>query len=239
MKLNTVLNRRTTGHTLLRLDAFAPMAAHPTRTAHPVAALAARTRVPSGRALPWYAGLKAARLALAALFVGWLLALSACSAPPRMDDFAGQQPVLDLRTFFNGRVMAYGLFTDRSGAVVKRFSVTMDCQWTGDEGVLDEAFSYADGSSSRRVWRLHRQADGRYLGRADDVVGEATGQERGPAFQWRYTLRLPVDGSVYEVQFDDWMYLMSERVMLNRAVMSKFGFRLGEVTLSFVKPQAP
>jgi NAD(P)-dependent dehydrogenase (short-subunit alcohol dehydrogenase family) len=46
-----------------------------------------------------------------------------------------------------------------------------------------------------------------------------------------------VDGKVYEVQFDDWMYLMDERVMLNKAVMSKFGIRLGEVTLSFYKPR--
>jgi hypothetical protein len=28
---------------------------------------------------------------------------------------------------------------------------------------------------------------------------------------------------------------MDDRVMLNRAVMSKFGFRLGEVTLAFYK----
>jgi hypothetical protein len=28
---------------------------------------------------------------------------------------------------------------------------------------------------------------------------------------------------------------MDDRVMLNRAVMSKFGIRLGEVTLSFYK----
>jgi len=32
------------------------------------------------------------------------------------------------------------------------------------------------------------------------------------------------------------MYLIDDRVMLNRSVMSKFGIRLGEVTLSFVKP---
>jgi Protein of unknown function (DUF3833) len=49
-------------------------------------------------------------------------------------------------------------------------------------------------------------------------------------------LSLPVDGKTYEVQFDDWMYLVSDKVMLNRAVMSKFGFRLGEVLLSFTKP---
>jgi len=119
--------------------------------------------------------------------------------------------------------------------VVRRFTVVMDCHWEGNQGVLDEAFSYSDGSTQRRVWRLTKHADGRYTGRADDVVGEAEGQESGNAFHWNYTLRLPVDGKEYEVQFDDWMFLIDERVMLNRATMSKFGITLGEVLLSFTK----
>jgi len=44
-----------------------------------------------------------------------------------------------------------------------------------------------------------------------------------------------VDGRIVNVQFDDWMYLMDDKVMLNKAVMSKFGIQLGEVTLSFTK----
>ena len=69
----------------------------------------------------------------------------------------------------------------------------------------------------------------------DAVLPQLLRQAAGNAFNWRYTLKLPVDGSVYEVQFDDWMYLMDERVMLNKAVMSKFGITLGEVTLSFYR----
>jgi len=67
------------------------------------------------------------------------------------------------------------------------------------------------------------------------VVGEALGEQSGNSFHWTYTMALPVDGRVIEVQFDDWMYLVTERVLLNRAEMSKFGVRLGEVTLSFTK----
>jgi hypothetical protein len=67
------------------------------------------------------------------------------------------------------------------------------------------------------------------------VIGEASGATGGNAFNWRYTLALPVDGSTYHVNFDDWMFMMDDKVMLNRAVMSKFGFRLGEITLSFRK----
>ena len=66
-------------------------------------------------------------------------------------------------------------------------------------------------------------------------VSDTLFSEKGNAFRWGYTLKLPVDGRIIEVQFDDWMYLMTDKVMLNKAVMSKFGFKLGEVTLSFVK----
>jgi hypothetical protein len=48
-------------------------------------------------------------------------------------------------------------------------------------------------------------------------------------------LALPVDGKVYNVDFDDWMFLIDEKVMLNRSLMSKWGFHLGEVSLSFTR----
>ncbi len=163
-------------------------------------------------------------------------ALLASCASPTAADYATEKPVLDLKTYFNGELTAHGLFTDRSGKVVRRFVVTMKCAWQGDDGVLDEHFVYSDGETQRRVWRLHQLPGGRYSGAADDVVGAAQGMSAGNAFQWAYTLRLPVDGKTYEVQFDDWMYLIDEHVMLNKAVMSKFGVRLGEVTLAFHKP---
>jgi hypothetical protein len=168
------------------------------------------------------------------LLCAMAIALTACASPTPAD-YAAEKPVLDLQRYFNGDITAHGIFTDRSGKVVRRFTVLMKCLWTGDEGVLDEAFTYSDGKTERRVWRMKKLPDGKYTGTAGDVVGTAHGQAAGNAFQWAYTLKLPVDGSVYEVQFDDWMFLIDERVMLNKAVMSKFGIRLGEVTLSFHK----
>ena len=160
------------------------------------------------------------------------LLLGGC-ASQNIANYAGQQPALDLQQYFNGTLDAYGVFTDRSGVVVKRFTVVMQCSWDGDDGVLDEDFTYSDGTKQKRIWRLKKTGEGRFVGRADDVVGEALGESRGNAFHWTYTLSLPVDGRPIEVQFDDWMYLMTDKVMLNKAAMSKFGVRLGEVTLSF------
>ena len=175
----------------------------------------------------------------AALALALAAALVAGCAGPQVADYAAEKPVLDMRQYFNGTLDAYGVFTDRSGKVVKRFTVVMTCSWQGapgaETGTLDEDFTYSDGTKGRRIWTLKRGTDGRYTGTASDVVGEATGQEKGNAFRWGYTLQLPVDGRIIDVQFDDWMYLMNDTVMLNKAQMSKFGFGLGEVTLSFVK----
>ncbi len=170
---------------------------------------------------------------LLCVFAG-MLGLAGCGSV-EVQRYAAQEPTLDLREYFNGTLDAYGIFQDRSGEVVKRFHVLIEASWTGDVGTLDEHFTYSDGTTQRRVWTVTRHAAGRYTGTAGDVVGEAVGEAAGNALRWRYVLALPVDGKVYKVDFDDWMFLMDERVMLNRSEMSKFGIRLGEVTLSFHK----
>ncbi|NDH52900.1 MAG: DUF3833 domain-containing protein [Betaproteobacteria bacterium] len=171
---------------------------------------------------------------IAAAAAAAVAVLAGC-ASPQIGDYRDEKPVLELRSYFNGTLDAHGVFTDRWGKVVKRFTVRMQCSWQGKDGVLDEDFLYSDGSRQKRVWRLTDLGDGHFEGRADDVVGVARGQQMGNTFHWTYTLALPVDGRVYEVQFDDWMYLVDGQVMLNRAEMRKFGIRLGDVTLSFTK----
>lgn len=164
------------------------------------------------------------------------LMLTGCASAPVPEDYAAEKPVLDLKTYFNGPMTAHGLFTDRAGKVQRRFVVQLLGRWQGDVGTLEEDFIYSDGKTERRVWTITSLGNGRYKGTAADVVGEAAGEARGNALRWSYTLRLPVDGTTYDVQFDDWMYLMDGKVMLNKARMSKFGFHLGDVTLSFYKP---
>lgn len=164
-----------------------------------------------------------------------LLLVGACATPVEPAHYASEKPVLDLKQYFNGTLDANGMFQDRAGTVIKRFAVVMTCTWQGDVGTLDEDFTYSDGTRQRRVWTLRKTGADHYVGTAADVVGQAEGVIAGNALRWRYTLALPVDGKVINVQMEDWMYLMNERVMLNRAAMSKYGFHVGDVTLTFDK----
>jgi hypothetical protein len=185
---------------------------------------------------PWPAGPPAARPRRAALagLAGFAALAAGCAGPDPLR-YAAEKPVLDLKTYFSGQVDAWGVFQDRSGAVVRRFTVDMRCSWDGDVGTLDEDFFFSDGKREKRVWTIRKLPEGRYVGTAADVVGEARGVASGNALNWRYTLALPVDGRTWNVDLDDWMYLIDDRVMLNRARMSKLGIHLGDVLLSFTR----
>ncbi len=179
------------------------------------------------------------QIPLSAAILGAAVAASVagCSAPSP-SQYAGQLPRLDVERYFDGALEAHGMFQDRSGAVVKRFVVSVRGSWQGDDGKLEEDFTYADGTRQQRTWRLHKSGAGRLTATAPDVVGVAQGTVTGNALHWRYVLALPVDGRVIKVDMDDWMFLIDGRVMLNRTAMSKFGVNLGSVTLSFNKQGA-
>ena len=167
-----------------------------------------------------------------------LLLLAGCSSvDPQV--YRDEAPALDLQRYFNGRLEGHGMVLDRGGQVQRRFVVTIQADWQGDTGTLDEQFAWSDGKRERRVWTLRRAGDGtaaRWVGTAADVVGEARGIVSGNALNWSYTFDLRIEGGRnFHVDFDDWMFLIDDRVLLNRAVMSFYGIRVGEVLISFRK----
>jgi hypothetical protein len=148
-------------------------------------------------------------------------------------DFANSEPRLVVEDYFAGRTRAWGLFEDRFGNLRRQFVVEIDGRWDGRELVLDEHFTYADGERDRRIWRIVKTDEHTYEGRADDVVGTASGVAYGNALNWQYDLDLKVGEKTWRVRFDDWMFLQSDGVLLNRARVTKFGLDIGEVTLVF------
>lgn len=165
--------------------------------------------------------------------LGVALLMSGC-ATLSPQDYAKETPKLDLATYFNGKVDGWGMVQDRSGKVLRRMVVELDCKWNGNEGVLDESFQWSDGKTEKRVWKIRKDGD-RYIGTAGDVVGEAKGEAAGNALRWNYVLALPVDGSTYNMDMDDWMWMIDAKTMANRTTMSKFGVRVAEISIFFRK----
>jgi hypothetical protein len=163
-----------------------------------------------------------------------MLTLAACSGRPSLEQEPLSDAELNLEEFFVGDLTAYGQFQDIFGTVRRRFVVEIEGTWDGQTLQLVEDFVYEDGSTEQRIWTLTRTGPDTWEGSAPGVIGTATGEERGDTFNWQYIIDLPVPGGeTMRVSFDDWMWLLSEDRLLNRAYMYRYGIRIGEVIISF------
>lgn len=159
--------------------------------------------------------------------------LVSCTGKPSLDDASLSDRELDLEVFFAGHTKAYGQFQDVFGTVRRRFEVDITGVWDGESLTLTEDFVYEDGSTEQRVWTLTKTGEETWSGTAPGVIGSATGEERGDTFNWHYTIDLPVPDGTMRVTFDDWMWLLSDDRLLNRAYMSRGGVPIGDVILTF------
>lgn len=174
-------------------------------------------------------------LLLVAALLGAML-ISGCSSNMKVENYQQFKPKFDLFEYFQGKTRGWGMFQDRGGNLKRQFVVDINGYITdAGELVLEEDFVWNDGEVSRRVWTISRNGANRFIGKASDVIGQAEGVSAGNALNWSYDLLLPVKDKTYKVSFDDWMFLQPDGVLLNRAKMSKFGFSLGEVFISFKK----
>lgn len=162
------------------------------------------------------------------------MTLTSCTTPS-LKPYAGTEPVMDIKDYFNGPIKAWGIVQSRNGEVKRRFEVDMVGSWTGDEGTLKEHFRYDDGETQERTWHIRKTAANRYEGRAGDIVGIATGEQNGSAIRWTYVMALKVDGSTYNITFDDWMFRMNNEVLINRSYLKKFGIRVAELSIFMQK----
>jgi len=169
-----------------------------------------------------------------------LTLLAACTAKPSFQDASLSDQKLNLEEFFDGDFVAYGQFQDVLGTVRRSFKVDISGDWDGERLRLVEDFVYEDGATEQRIWTLVKTGEDTWDGTAPGVIGTATGVEQDNRFNWKYEIDLPVpsaDGTVetLRVTFDDWMWLLSEDRLLNRAYVKRFGFDIGDVIISFEK----
>lgn len=164
-----------------------------------------------------------------------LTVLTACSAKPKINDAILSDRMLNLEEFFAGETIAYGQFQDLFGNIQRRFKVQINGTWDGSFLTLVENFTYDDGDAEQRIWTLEKTGDNTWAGSAPGVIGVAFGVERGDTFNWKYRIDLPVKTGTMRVNFDDWMWLMKDGRVLNRAYVTRYGIRIGEAIIYFEK----
>ncbi|CAH0529482.1 hypothetical protein CTH30272_02639 [Allocatenococcus thiocycli] len=159
--------------------------------------------------------------------------VSSCSA--ELDNYQATKPSFNLFGYFDGNVKAWGMVQDYSDKQTRRFEVEIVGTVQGNQLTLVEDFLFDDGEVDQRIWVITRLENNRYEGKADDIIGVATGQEQGSALQWQYDFELKMDDDTITVAFDDWLYRQDDRHVFNLTKIKKFGVEVGTITLFFQK----
>lgn len=161
--------------------------------------------------------------------------LSSCSQMPTFESFKNKTPIVNIKTYFDGELKAWGILQNRSGEVTRRFKVRMVGEWKGDVGTLNEDFEFDDGEKQKRVWTITKLDEKNFKGEASDVIGHATGRQEGNALNMQYVLRIPVNETTYDIKINDWLILLDERKLVNISELTKFGSNVGRLTIFFEK----
>ncbi len=151
------------------------------------------------------------------------------------EDFKNTEPEIKIEKYFEGQVKAWGILQDRKGKVTRQFNANMLGKFENNILTLEEDFFWKDGETQRRVWKIKKIDEHNYIGTASDVIGEAKGVSYGSAFKFEYNLMIPFKGKNIKIRFDDWIFKQDEKVAINRATLTKFGFKVGELTVFFEK----
>ena len=165
----------------------------------------------------------------------FFILLTGCAKNMKPTDFKDQKPRLIIEKYLSGNVKAWGVLQNRSGKVTRQFKADLNGQWDGSKLILNEIFNWNDGEKQTRQWIINKIDEHNYEGTASDVVGTAKGYSYGPAFKFEYVLLVPVKGKNIKITFDDWIFMQDDRVAINRATMTKFGIKVAELTVMFVK----
>lgn len=146
-----------------------------------------------------------------------------------------QAPANLLTEFFDGDVRAWGLVVPRFGGSTRTFSLHMSGAWMSSRFVLTERFEFSDGQVDNRTWEFAFDNAEDFNGDCDELSKWKSGRTSDTLLAMEYLFDLKVGKRIIPVWFDDRMYRIDEKTIANRAVMHRFGIRLGEVNAVFRK----
>ncbi|MFD1329047.1 DUF3833 family protein [Mycoplana ramosa] len=137
-----------------------------------------------------------------------------------------------LERYFAGRTVAVGSFSAING-VKREFTVDLRGKWNGKTLTLVEDFVYDNGERDRKTWRFEKIGKNRYRGTREDVIGETLVTISGDTARFNYLVDLDARGKGNRVRFYDTMKLQSDGTVLNKALVTKFGFPVALTRVEF------
>ena len=165
------------------------------------------------------------------LIVASALALSGCASAPASPT-APTRPVT-LVSAFQGHRTGTGQFRVWVTGAERRFSAELNGRVTGVEGkrtlTVTEDFVYDDGQKDRLTWVFRETGPGRWSGKREDTVGEATVIEEDGQIRLTYTADFKSLAGTTRLGFSDLIYAQPDGTIVNDGIVSRAGIPVAAV----------
>jgi Protein of unknown function (DUF3833) len=159
------------------------------------------------------------------------LPLAACASAPLPPKDPG--PPITLVSAFQGRTTGRGHFRVWLTGDERRFTARLNGTVKGHDGArtltVVEDFLYDDGQKDRLTWVFREQGPGRWTGKREDTVGEATVIEADGRITLTYTADFRSPSGVNRLGFQDILYAAPDGSIINDAVVSRAGIPVASV----------
>lgn len=159
------------------------------------------------------------------------LPLAGCAATPAPPADPG--PPITLVSAFEGRTNGRGHFRVWLTGDERRFTARLNGTVTGPKGArtltVVEDFIYDDGQKDRLTWVFREQGTGRWTGKREDTVGEATVIEENGQIRLTYTADFKSLSGVNRLGFEDILYARPDGTIVNDAVVTRAGIAVASV----------
>lgn len=148
-------------------------------------------------------------------------------------DFSNKTPVLVPEVYLAGRLIGWGVLEGPLGGLNARYTIEAIGVPVAEGVDFTETWTFDYGLVETLRWKIRKTAPGKYVGTEPKVDGEARGEAAGCAFHWSYTRDTPQqNGKEVRLNFDDWFYLIDEKVCIVRGSAGRLGlpFAIAHVT---------
>ena len=162
---------------------------------------------------------------------GLSLGLSACASSPTAPTIS-TRPVT-LVSAFQGRRTGSGQFRVWLTVDERRFTAELNgsVSEAGGQRTLTvvEDFVYDDGQEDRLTWIFLEIGTGRWAGKREDTVGEATVIEEDGQIRLTYTADFKSLNDTTRLGFSDLIYQMPDGTLVNDGIVSRAGIPVAAV----------
>ncbi len=138
--------------------------------------------------------------------------------------------------YFNGRVKATGQFKNYFlKTKVEYLQADFFGTFKNNIITIKEEFKSSIKKPVNRLWTFSKITKDEYIGREKNIAGLITAKSELNMFTMKYNFLIKVKNIKVSLKICDKMYLYEKNYLVNRSVIKKFGFTIGEIVMLYTK----